>query len=78
MKNFIKGILTDSDGKPSAKRVSLFLFVFTFITVDFVNLFLGKKMDETLTNQLFYLLMYVISVVFGEKIAGIFTKSDPK
>jgi hypothetical protein len=52
MKNFIKGVLTDSDGKPSAKRVSLFLFVFTFITIDFLNLLMGKNLDETLKNQL--------------------------
>jgi hypothetical protein len=78
MKQFIKGVLTDSDGKPSAKRVSLFLFVFTFITIDFLNLLMGKNLDETLKNQLFYLLVYVISTVFGENITGLFKKPDPK
>jgi hypothetical protein len=78
MKNFIKGILTDKDGSLSSKRVVMFLLTIAFLVVSFINLWFGKNLDETLKNQLFYLLVYVISTVFGENITGLFKKPDPK
>jgi hypothetical protein len=78
MKNFIKGILTDKDGSLSSKRLIMFLLTLAFLIVSFINLWTGKNLDETLKNQLFYLLVYVISTVFGENITGLFKKPDPK
>jgi hypothetical protein len=78
MKNFIKGILTDKDGSLSSKRLIMFLLTVAFLIVSFINLWTGKNLDETLKNQLFYLLVYVISTVFGENITGLFKKPDPK
>jgi hypothetical protein len=74
MKKFIKGILTDSDGNPSSKRVVMFLLTFLFIGISITNLASGKDLEETLKSQLFYLLCWMFSVVFGEKVVNIFTK----
>lgn len=78
MKQFIKGILTDSDGNPSSKRVVMFLLTFLFIAVTIVNLITGKNIEETLKNQLFYLICWMFSVVFGEKVVNIFAKKSNK
>lgn len=78
MKDFIKGIFMDKDGSFSSKRVVLFIFTFLFVGVSIYNIVTGKNLDETLKNQLFYLLVYVISVVFGENVTGLFKKPDPK
>jgi hypothetical protein len=76
MKQFIRGILTDSDGNPSSKRVVMFLLTFLFIGVSIANVAAGKDLEETLKSQLFYLLCWMFSVVFGEKVVNIF-KSTP-
>ena len=78
MKQFIRGILTDSDGNPSSKRVVMFLLTFLFIGISIANVAAGKDLEETLKSQLFYLLCWMFSVVFGEKVVNIFTKKDKK
>jgi uncharacterized membrane protein len=77
MKEFIKGVFTDKDGGYSSKRIVLFLLTVVFVFISLVNLFTGKNLDETLKNQLFYLLVYTISVVFGENVTGLFKKPEP-
>jgi len=72
--SFIKGILTDKDGVPSSKRVILFMFVITFLVVVFINLLAGKQLSSVLGDQLFYLVIYALSAVFGENITAIFKK----
>ena len=76
MKKFIRGILTDSDGNPSSKRVVMFLLTFLFIGISITNVAVGRDLESTLKSQLFYLLCWMFSVVFGEKIVNIF-KKDP-
>ena len=78
MKQFIRGILTDSDGNPSSKRVVMFLLTFLFIGISIAYVAAGKDLEETLKSQLFYLLCWMFSVVFGEKVVNIFTKKDKK
>lgn len=81
MKEFIKGILTDTDGIPSSKRVVMFLLTFLFIGVSVINILYGKDLEQTLKNQLFYLLCWMFTVVFGEKVAKIWAptiKSETK
>lgn len=78
MKDFIKSLFSDKDGSVSSKRLVMFVLTFLFIAVTIINIWTGKNLDETLKNQLFYLLVYVISVVFGENITGAFKKPDPK
>lgn len=78
MKEIIKSILQDKDGILSSKRVVLFVFTFLFVGISIYNVITGKNLDETLKNQLFYLLVYVLSVVFGENVTGMFKKPDPK
>ena len=69
--------MQDGDGWYSSKRVVMFLMIFLFIGQYVYNIMSGKSASETLTNQLFYLICWVLSTVFGEKIAGIFNKSKP-
>lgn len=78
MKEAFKSILMDKDGTLSSKRIVMFLLTFLFIGITIYNIRTGKNLDETLKNQLFYLLVYVISVVFGENVTGMFKKPDPK
>lgn len=78
MKEFIKSLFSDKDGSVSSKRLVMFLLTFLFIAVTLYNIITGRNLDETLKNQLFYLLVYVISVVFGENVTGMFKKPDPK
>jgi len=81
---FIKEIFTDSDGSPSSKRVVMFILLFLFVGVSIYNLCTGKNLDDTLKNQLFYLLCWIFSTVIGEKVVNIFTtkpvekKDEPK
>jgi hypothetical protein len=77
MKEFLSGIFTDKDGSFSSKRTVLFIFTLLFVAVSVINVCTGKNLDATLKDQLFYLLVYVISVVFGENITGLFKKPDP-
>lgn len=76
MKQFIKGILTDSDGNPSSKRIVMFLLTFLFIGVSITNLTTGKDLESTLKNQLFYLLCWIFSTVIGEKVINIFNPKE--
>jgi hypothetical protein len=78
MKDFIKSLFSDKDGSVSSKRLVMFVLTFLFVGVTIYNITTGKNLDETLKNQLFYLLVYVISVVFGENVTGMFKKPDPK
>jgi hypothetical protein len=78
MKDFLKSLFSDKDGSVSSKRLIMFALTALFMIVTIVNIWTGKNLDETLKNQLFYLLVYVISVVFGENITGVFKKPDPK
>lgn len=74
MKPFIKSLFSDKDGIVSSKRLVMFIFTLLFVVITLINIFSGKNLDETLKNQLFYLLVYCISVVFGENITTIFKK----
>lgn len=72
MKKFIKDILTDTNGLASSKRVVMFILLFLFVGVSIYNLSSGKNLDETLKNQLFYLLCWIFSTVIGEKVIDMF------
>ncbi len=76
MFKFIKGILSETDGTPSSRRVVMFLLTLLFIGISVYNIVTGKNYDDTLKNQLFYLLCWLFTVIFGDKIAGLFTKKD--
>lgn len=76
MKTFLKGVLSESDGSPSSKRVVMFILTLLFVVISILNFWTGKQLDETLKNQLFYLLCWIFSMVFGEKITSIFKKSE--
>lgn len=78
MNQFIKGIFTDKDGSPSSKRIILFLLTCTFLICVFVNLFMGKSLSSTLSEQLFYLVIYALASVFGENITKMFKKEIKK
>lgn len=74
-------MLSGSDGIISSKRTVMFLFTLTFIGLTVSNFITGKNFDETLKDQLFYLLIWIISMVFGEQIpaiVGAFKKKEEK
>ncbi len=75
---FVRLVFTDSDGNPSSKRVVMFMLLSLFISVAITNLVTGKKLDAIIQDQLFYLLCWIFSVVFGEKIAKIWAPTIKK
>lgn len=68
MIKFIKSVLSGSDGNASSKRVVMLIFTMLFVGLTISNFVTGKNFDETLKQQLFYLLIWCISMVYGEKI----------
>lgn len=68
MIKFFKAMLSGSDGITSSKRVVMFIFTLLFVGLTIANFVTGKNFDETLKDQLFYLLIWCISMVFGEQI----------
>ena len=75
MKTFIADALSGETGA-SSKRVMLFIFSIVFIVVLFVNLFTKKLLDETLQNQLFYIVTTLIASLVGESIVGIWKNTS--
>lgn len=78
MKDVFKGIFLDKDGSYSSKRIVMFILTALFAVVTAVNLFTGKNLDATLKDQLFYLIVYIFSLVFGENVTNIFKKPTDK
>lgn len=68
MLKFIKGVLSESDGTPSSRRLVMFLLTILFISLSVYNIVTGKNLDETLKSQLFYLLCWLFAVIFGDKV----------
>lgn len=70
MFKFIKDTLSGEDGRPSSKRMVMFLLTFLFIGITLYDMLYGKKPDDIIQNQLFYLLCWIFATVFGEKVTG--------
>lgn len=68
MIKFIKSMLSGADGNMSSKRVVMMIFTLLFVGLTIANFVTGKNFDETLKQQLFYLLIWCLSMVFGEQI----------
>lgn len=77
MWKFIKGVLSETDGTPSSRRLVMFILTALFCGVSLYNLVTGKNLDETLKNQLFYLLIWIFSVVFGDKVVSALKSNTP-
>lgn len=77
MKNFIVNLFQDVNGSVSSKRMVMFFLVIVFSICVLVNLFTGRNLDETFKSQLFYVMLWVISSVFGEQITKLFNKNSP-
>ena len=56
------------NGLPSSKRVTMFLLLFAYLFILFTNLFTGKKVDDTLQNQLYYMLNACLIAVMGSNV----------
>lgn len=76
MKQFIKELFQDIDGRPSSKRLVMFVLTGLFVGVSIVNIVTGKNLDDTLKNQLFYLICWIFSTVLGERVVNIFNPKD--
>lgn len=73
MIKFIKDMLSGSDGITSSKRVVMFILTLLFVGLTIANFVTGKNFDSVLKDQLFYLLVWCLSMVFGEQITEMFT-----
>ena len=62
----IKSILAGSGTGLSSKRVVMFLLLFMFLATCIVNLVGGLKLDPTLRDQLYYSMLTMFGLVFGE------------
>ena len=75
--NYIKGILAESAGTPSSKRVITFLFAVLIMVAFVANLFWGYQIDPKLVDSV----MMVVIAGFGftgvEKFAQPNSNSDP-
>lgn len=80
--SFLRDLFSDIDGRPSSKRLVMFVLTALFVGISIVNIATGKNLDDTLKNQLFYLLCWIFSTVLGERVVNIFntknTNDDPK
>lgn len=74
--NFWRLAFTDKDGNPSSKRIILALLIVAFLVVVITNLYWGKNLSQTLSEQLFYLVIYSLAAVFGENITGLWKKKE--
>lgn len=71
MFKFLAKMLSGKTGEISSKRTIMFMFTLTFIGLTIANFVTGKNFDATLKDQLFYLLVWIISMVFGEQLPEI-------
>ena len=58
---FIRETLSGGDGWVSAKRVALFMVLFTFLALIGINEFIGKDLEVNFKNQLFNVLVILIA-----------------
>ena len=72
MINFIKGVLSETDGTPSSRRVVMFILTLLFVGVVIFNAVTGNVIDPTLKDQLFYLLIWIFGVVMADKVVTSF------
>ncbi len=77
MWKFIKGVLSESDGTPSSRRLVMFILTFLFVGISLYNVITGKNLDDVLKSQLFYLLIWIFSVVFGDKVVTALKGTNP-
>lgn len=64
-------MLSGRDGVISSKRSVMFIFTLLFVGLTIGNFVTGKNFDEVLKQQLFYILIWLFSLVFGEQIPDI-------
>lgn len=69
MFNFLKSVMSEN-GSPSSKRVVLFILVFLFVFEIIWNLCTGKSIATTLSDQVYYGMLYVVSLVFGSNVVN--------
>lgn len=72
MIKFIRQML-GSNGEISSKRCMMIFFSTLFAYALLSNHITGKEVDDTMKWQLFGLLIWIMSLVFGEKLPEIFT-----
>ena len=70
----MKSVITDINGQLSSKRVVMFLLLFLFMAHCITNLTTGKALSPTLSDQLYYMLIWVSGTVFGEQVTNLFKK----
>jgi undecaprenyl pyrophosphate phosphatase UppP len=64
---FLKGVMSEDSGTPSAKRVVLFILIALFCMATIANLFYHKILESTLLNELYYLITTFVGAMVVEK-----------
>ncbi len=62
----VKSILAGSGTGLSSKRVVMFLLLFMFLATLIIDLAFKKLLDSTLRDELFYSMLTMFGLVFGE------------
>lgn len=69
IKNYIKGIMSDSDGNPSSKRLVTLLATILLATGFLANLFWGFKIDQFIFDAISYIVIAGLGISGAEKFA---------
>lgn len=74
IKNYIKGIMSDSDGSPSSKRLVTILATILLTTGFLANLFWGFTIDQFIFDAISYIVIAGLGISGAEKFAPKITK----
>lgn len=69
IKEYVKGIMADSDGSPSSKRLITMLATLLMTTGFLGNLFFNLTIDEHLFDAVMYVIIAGLGITGAEKFA---------
>lgn len=69
IKEYVKGIMADSDGSPSSKRLITVLATLLMTTGFLGNLFFNLTIDEHLFDAVMYVIIAGLGITGAEKFA---------
>ena len=76
IKDYLKGIMADSSGNPSSKRVVTLLATLMMIIGYFANLFWDFTVDQFIYESIMYVVIAGLGITGAEKFASEKVKSD--
>lgn len=76
IKEYLQGIMADSNGNPSSKRVVTLLATLMMIIGYFANLFWDYTVDQFIYESIMYVVIAGLGITGAEKFAPEKVKSD--